>query len=261
MTWIVIEGVDCSGKSSVSDIYKQKKYEIHHMSAPDKKFSEPGYAGVSYLDECLETYMHFDGKDVVFDRSIYGEMVWPDVYGRKNQLSSEDIEVLRELEQNNNTEYILMSPTDYEAHWQRCVESKQPLNRGQFNMSIALYDKLEKRFSFQKKVLSDYNEDMINNDKKDTDVILDPTPKEEDKSIYQLKLDEANAINLILSAKIVKRKGSIYDVIEKSIRAHLQEKLSNIFNNNNANNSLTNDEIFIFKKYVSKLKQTMEKKR
>ena len=266
MTWIIVEGIDRSGKSSIAEIYKNNGYEIYHMSAPDKKFNKPGYTGPSYLDECLDIYMHFDGKDVLFDRSIYGEMVWPDVYNRKSQLSSEDIEVLRELEYNNGTEYIFMSDPDFDAYWQRCVANNEPLDRGQFNLAVALYEKLEKRFSFVKRQLSDYNKDMKENeptitDSKQTELMpINEVGIKENKSIYQMKLEEANAINMILSSKIIKKNGKIYENIEKSIRVHLQEKLSDIFSSKIKNNILTDEEVFIFRKYVDRLKYKMENK-
>ena len=265
MSWIIVEGIDRSGKSTVAEMYKEQGYEIYHMSAPDKKYSEPGYTGPSYVDECLEIYMHFDGKNVLFDRSIYGETIWPDIYGRKNQLSSEDFEVLRELEANNETKYIFMSDPDFEAHFQRCVKDKEPLNRNQFNMAVALYERMEKRFSFEKKQLSDYNKEMKEKElaKPSEKAELVPTTTKEvcNKSIHQLKLDEANAINTILTSKIIKKKGKAYDAIESSIRTHLQDKLSNIFSANTEAENLTKEEVFIFKKYVNQLKQKMENKR
>jgi len=257
MAWIIVEGIDRSGKSSVAEMYKQDGYEVFHMEAPDEKYREPGYTGPSYLDECMDIYMHLDGKDVIFDRSPYGELVWPDVYGRKNQLSSEDIEILRELETSNNARYIHMSDPDYEAHWQRCVDNKEPLNRSQFNAAVALYDKLEKRFSFERKQLSDFK-DLSKSTLKEVEPLKTETKPVEKKSIHQLKLEEANAINTLLLARIVKKKGEAFDKLEGSIRSHLQDKLAGIFSGN-SKNTLTDEEIFIFKKYVDKLKQTMEK--
>ena len=259
MSWIVLEGIDRSGKSTVADFYKEQGYEIHHMDAPSKKFSEPGYVGPSYLDECMETYIHFDGKNIVFDRSVYGETVWPDVYGRKSQLSSEDLEVLREYEENNDAEYVFMSDPDFEAHWQRCVANKEPLNRNQFNVAVALYEKLETRFSFEKKQLSDYKE-LSKEEPKAEEIKEGVVIKAADnkKSIHQLKLEEANAINSLLSSRIVKKKGSAFDIIESSIRDHLQGKLSNIFGNNDNKSNLTNEEVVIIKQYVKQLKQKLE---
>ena len=46
--WIILEGLDRTGKSSVADYYRQQGYEVVHMSAPDKKYSQSGYTGPSY---------------------------------------------------------------------------------------------------------------------------------------------------------------------------------------------------------------------
>ena len=94
MAWIILEGLDRTGKSTVAELYKRQGYEVVHMSAPNKKFTQPGYTGPSYLDEMIDIYMKYSHKDVCFDRSPYGETVWPFVYGRKAQLSEEEIESL-----------------------------------------------------------------------------------------------------------------------------------------------------------------------
>ena len=98
MSWIILEGIDRSGKSSVANLYKAKGFELIHMDAPDKKYIEKGYAGPSYVDDMMEMYLSYDNKDVIFDRSIYGECIWPHVYGRDPMLSEDDFEMLREFE-------------------------------------------------------------------------------------------------------------------------------------------------------------------
>lgn len=269
MAWIILEGIDRSGKSTVASYYEKQGYEVFHMSAPDKKYSVPGYTGPSYIDDCLDIYMHFDGKNVVFDRSIYGEMVWPDVYGRETQLSYDDFEALRELEKSNNTQYILMSDPDFDAHWQRCVNNKEPLTRGQFNSAVAFYDKLATRFDFKRLSLADMKKELAI-----TDEVVKPTNtpsadkvtvkadviQDTNKSINQLKLEEANAINSILLGPILKKKGKVFSDIENSIRAFLQDRLASIFSASHSQKSFTEEEISILKLYVERLKQKMEKK-
>jgi len=91
MAWIFIEGLDRTGKTTVSELYKKQGYEVVHFSAPSKKYKVAGYAGPSYIDDIMEMYLSLDGKDVVFDRSSYGELVWPKVYGREPELNLEDL--------------------------------------------------------------------------------------------------------------------------------------------------------------------------
>ena len=264
MAWIIIEGVDRSGKSTAAEYYKESGYEVFHMSAPDKKYSEPGYTGPSYQDECMDTYMHFDGKDVVFDRSIYGEKVWADVYGRKSMLSIEDFEPLKEMEESNQTEYILMHDPDFDAHWQRCVDDKEPLNRGQFNMAVGLYERLQKGHSFIPRELSFYADKLkeveepeaVEAEPSVTKVEKTPT----NKSIHQLKLEEANAINNILNSRIVKKRGSAYDSLEKSIRSHLQSKLADLFGNETKNKGFTDKEVEILKVFIKRITDKQESK-
>ena len=143
MSWIVIEGLDRTGKSTVADYYRAKGFEVIHMSAPNKKFSSPGYAGPSYLDETVELLMSKDSQNVVWDRSWYGEShIWPSVYGRASQLSEDELEIIREFEDRNQTIRILMFDPNVEAHWKRCVDNKEPLTRVQFDHARQLYSKM-----------------------------------------------------------------------------------------------------------------------
>ena len=160
MAFILIEGIDRSGKSSVAKYYRSQGYEVVHMSAPDKKYFNDKYVGPSYLDECVDMYMKYSGKDVVFDRTPYGELVWPDIYGRKPMLDLEDIEVLREMEDSNDAIRILMCDPDFDAHWKRCVENNEPLNRPQFNKAAAYYERLTSSHNFNLRCLGDFEEDI-----------------------------------------------------------------------------------------------------
>jgi len=101
VAWIILEGLDRSGKSTLAEIYKNQGFQIVHMEAPNKRYFKPGYAGASYLEEILEMYSKYAGKDVVFDRSPYGELVWPEIFGRQALLDDEDFEYLRQIEFNN----------------------------------------------------------------------------------------------------------------------------------------------------------------
>ena len=92
MAWKVICGIDRSGKSTVAEFYKTQGYEVIHLSAPDKKYSRSGYVGNTYFEDMIELLMSKTGKDVFWDRSWYGERVWPFVYGREPQLTEEDVE-------------------------------------------------------------------------------------------------------------------------------------------------------------------------
>ena len=261
MTWIIIEGIDRSGKSSVAEHYKKQGYLVHHMSAPSKKYTQPGYTGPSYADDCMELYLSLDGKNVVFDRSIYGERVWPDVYGRKHQLDSDDFEVLKEIEANNETQYILMHDSDFEAHWNRCQRDSEPLNRNQFNMAVALYEKVATAHSFNKMQLSEFSIEVDESEEvkqeKEVEKCKVKEKKQYQKSVHQIKLDEANAINDILSSKILKKKDEIYIDIENGIRDYLNTRLSNIFGQSDKNISFTKEEVLVLKTYVDRLKQRM----
>lgn len=263
MGWIILEGLDRSGKSSVAELYASKGYESFHFDTPDKKYFDLDYVGPSYLDECVDLYMSLSGRDVVFDRSIYGETVWPEVYGRKSQLSHEDVEVLQEIEDANDCQRILMEDPNFEAHWQRCVTNKEPLTRAQFNKGVAYYDRLSGMHSFKKYQLSDFEEGLkqlegIPKKGTKTEVAAKVTAKAEiakNVTEQQRKLEQANAINSILTAKIIKKKGPIFENIEKDVRNFLQERLSIILGTNIKTKSFSEEEIYILKTYAQRIKE------
>lgn len=273
MAWIILEGLDRTGKSTVAELYKRSGYEVVHFNAPDKKYLNPDYSGPSYLDEIVDLYMKYNGKDVVFDRSVYGEFVWPFVYNRKSQLTKEDLEVLQDFESQNMVERYLLYDAGIEAHWKRCVDNKEPLTRAQFNQANVFFDKMARTFNFEKKQLSDFGAlqksvtvDLSQNEPvraveqavpAATVAIPAPKPTETEKAVF--KLETANAINDILSKRIIKSKGTAYDALEKEVRDFLGHKLSTIFGEDKS--EFSQDEVQILKIYVKQLKQKLESKK
>lgn len=286
MSFIVLEGLDRTGKSTIAELYKKKGYEIVHLSAPDKKYKQPGYAGPSYLDDMLELVMAYDGKNVVWDRSWYGELVWPHVYGRDPHLSEEDLDVLQEFEQRNDVQKILMIDPDAEEHWRRCAENNEPLTRPQFTLASKLFDKLAHNYNFIPRQLSDFGTELTKSKSEDSSSIeesaepqpvverKDPTdtcseqaivtvsPQEEDsKTKEQAILEKANAINSVLSKRIIKQKGAVFDLIESDIKRYLNEQLKILFNSGTTLEEVfTRDEIIVLKLYVKKILEKQKEK-
>jgi thymidylate kinase len=288
MAWIFIEGLDRTGKTTVCDLYKKQGYEVVHFSAPSKKYTEPGYAGISYVDEVMALYLTLDGKDVVFDRSSYGELVWPKVYKRAPQLTLEDIDALREIEKQNKTKYILMHDPDLASHWKRCVANKEPLDRDQFKHAHGLFlSELNIKWGFAMQTLQEYNIHFLLDDetrKKAEELAKNSTtttiqegnstttitatsvatndPKTPKLSPEQSRLEKANAINDVLSKKIVKGRGKTYDDIENSIRSFLNTELGKILGQNNEQ-TLNAQEIEFIKALVKRAheKETSNGKR
>lgn len=276
MSWVILEGIDRSGKSTVAELYKEQGYEVVHFSAPDKKFLQPGYAGPSYADEILEMYMTYDAHDVIFDRSIYGELVWPHVYGRKPMIEEDDIEMLKEFEDRNAVQRILMIDPDKEGHWKRCVDNKEPLNVNQFKVADKIYEKLAHEHLFLPRQLSDFDGQKasdrktsgptekakadpkgplkdINNDSKSNDRPVLEKIKEEAPKGRQGKLEKANAINQLLSKRIIRQKGDIFDSLEVDLRKYLDVKLGEIFGSTTDMKSFTEQEIQVLKIFCQRL--------
>jgi len=289
MSFIVLEGLDRTGKSTVAELYRKRGFEVIHMSAPDAKYNEPGYSGPSYLDDILDLYMKYDNKDVIFDRSIYGEWIWPHVYGRKAMLSDDDLEILQEFEDRNQVEKILLVDPDVEAHWKRCVENKEPLTRPQFNIASKLFTKLAHNFNFMPRQLSDFKPETPDSKSDDTTSLKkseDPQPidarkvstsegdsdttipgkagevskTEDGKTKEQNILEKANAINTILSKRIVKQKGATFDLIESNIKDYLNHQLKTLFNGGTSIKELTNDEVLVLKLYAKRILDKQKEK-
>ena len=273
MAWVVCEGVDRSGKSTIANLYKNKGYKVVHMSAPSKKYNEPGYAGPSYLDDVLDIVMQHDGEDVFWDRSWYGEEVWPHVYGRDPQLTPEDIEIIQEFESRNDTKRLLMIDPDAQAHWQRCVDNKEPLNISQFRLASTLFNKMAHTYNFIPSQLKDFVNEAANNkqnsptDKQeDTTVekgqsktpapvlVVNSSPKVEAVSELD-KLEKANAIRDVISKRILKQKGEIFDTLENELKNFLKMQLSNIFTDKQTKNTFSDEEIQVLKVFCQRLKE------
>lgn len=277
MGFIILEGLDRSGKSTVAEYYKQQGYEVVHMGAPHKKFFETGYAGPSYLEEIVEMYNVYAGKNVVFDRSPWGELIWPEIFNRMPLLNEDDFEYLAQLEYNQDAKRYLMVPSDTEAHWKRCVDNKEPINRIQFLQAGRAYDKLENERNFERKQLSDFkalaeeNKSSKKNKKADEKIqkndkgvkgngrdVDSPSIEETgDRRTMVEKLDKANAIRSILDNKILKKKGEVFENLEEDIRDFLALQLKELFEPNNIK-TFTGDEVIILKNMAQRIKQKME---
>ena len=271
MAWLVLEGVDRCGKSSVAEFYKKKGYEVIHLSAPDKKYITPGYAGPSYFDDLMELLMEKTGKNVVWDRSWYGELVWSLVYDRVPQLIEEDIDSIREIEIHNDTTRMLLMDPDIQAHWKRCVDNKEPLTLQQFNLARRLYSQDAHKYNFVVTSLPKFRE--INGEPVEVKVaptnpalavpVSAPIPVvstlEKNESMKgptkeQTRLEQANAINSILKSKrIFKQTGNEFDLVEDQVRGFLNSKLGELLGSESSSD-LSKEDIFIVKEFVKRLK-------
>lgn len=281
MAFVILEGLDRVGKTTVAELYRSQGYDVIHFSAPAKKYTTPGYTGPSYVEDILAMLVSLSGKDVVFDRSWYGETVWPFVYGRNALLTLEDIEMIREIEDQNQPSRILLHDPDMRAHWQRCLDNKEPLDGVQFKTARELFYKMAEQHGFTLKTKDDFVhiKDGQTIDKPRLEqTVLPPTGDQSDIPATKLKsnsqdsdrlergrdmdsltpeqkrLAEANAINDVLSKSIVKLKGEHYASIEAKIRSFLNQELATLLGTSQPvqTNSLTDDEIKIFRALIKR---------
>lgn len=264
MALIILEGIDRTGKSSVAQHFQDKGFEVVHMSAPAK-----GTTSDAYMGEMVDLLTSFAGKDVVLDRSHYGETLWPIIYGRTSLLSGDDIEALREIEDSLDVERILMHDPNVEAHWKRCVDNKEPLTKVQFIKARTLYSAMADKYGFTRKTLNDFPEAAqlaaqvtatSNNGSNDSKVPSDelpasPTGLSDNRTPQQMKLDRANAINDVLAKRIIKGKGGVYDELERSVRGYLNTELGKLFGAQQPNKGeFSSQEVELLKFFCERLK-------
>lgn len=264
MAWIILEGLDRTGKSTVAELYKERGFEVVHMSAPDKKYMQPGYTGPGYVDELMSLYLNYSGKDVVFDRSPYGEFVWPEVYGRQPQLSQDDLEALIEIEDQNQVSRILMYDKNVDLHWKRCVENNEPMDRKQFIKARALFERVSTNYNFDKKELTDFLPrdtiyKMTSNGSAQASKPVEPKVEQVKEQVNPVsKLERANAINSVLAARIIKKKGDIYDALESDVRNYLTDRLNTLLGGETK--GFTDSEVRLLKLYCQRMKDKLEGK-
>ena len=77
------------------------------------------------------------------------------------------------------------------------------------------------------------------------------------KTPQQLKLERANAINEILSKRIIKGKGQVFDELERSVRGFLNNELGKLFGNDNklSTDSFSKEEVQLLKFFCERLKE------
>ena len=208
---------------------------------------------------------------------------WSAVYRRLPLLNDEDLELLREFEEQNSTTRILMHDPDKDAHWQRCVDNKEPLDGSQFLSARAMYYEMGKKYSFELKTVKDFEDGSTKN--KGSDILPDLGSESADKAGLnnrvknasisnetkdlnrsfatltpeQLKLGQANAINEVLSKRIVKSKGEAFDTIESKIRSFLNLELGTLLGNQGKTPEpklpFSKDEIDFLKALVTRAKE------
>jgi hypothetical protein len=277
MALVLLEGLDRTGKSTVATYFESLGFESIHLSAPAK-----GTSSDNYLQQMIDLLSQGAHKDIVLDRTHYGELIWPQIFGRKPLLDEEQIEILREVEDSVGVQRIWMTDDNLTAHWQRCVDNKEPLDKAQFTRARGLYSSMAQKYGFEKVTLQTFvkqfpDAQAIVDQSKASELesktlqvsvsetttsitevdtakpISNTSVKYPNKTPQQHKLEVANAINEILSKRILKTKSPIYDDLEVELRNFLNTKLGKLLGGSDPNElSLTQDEIKFYKTMYKK---------
>lgn len=276
MALVLLEGLDRTGKSTVASYFETLGFERIHMSAPPK-----GTTSDDYLQQMVDLLGSAAHKDIVLDRTHYGELVWPQVYSnpqkpRKALLDEEQIEILREIEDSVGVQRIWMTDNAIDAHWKRCVENNEPLDKSQFTRARALFSSMAHKYGFEPitlpQFLAKFPDAKEHADQQTAEALEQKTlqvtssgdktvvtevdvskpvsstaAKYPGKSPEQHKLEVANVINDILSKPILKGKNPVYSDLENEIRAFLNAKLGRLLGGGSSETSLNSDEVRFYK--------------
>jgi hypothetical protein len=224
-------------------------------------------------------------KDIVMDRTHYGELVWPQIYNRKALLTDDDIEAIREVEASVGVQRLWFTDDNLSAHWQRCIDNKEPLDKAQFTRARGLFSSMASQYGFEKVTLQTFLKQfpeaqaiademagtalatktvqVTGSGDNQVTTVVDATAepisttgvKHTKKSAQQQKLDVANAINYIMSKRILKTKSTVYDDIENEIRHFLNSKLGKLLGGESSELSFTQEEVQFYKTMYKKAKQ------
>ena len=124
MSLVLLEGLDKCGKTTVAEYFKKQGYKYVHMTTPPK-----GISKVEYFADMMSVILATAGKNVIIDRSWYGECVWPLIFNRESLLSGWDIFLLDQLCKtlhSGNIRKIYMYDDNKEAHIARLLQFKEP---------------------------------------------------------------------------------------------------------------------------------------
>lgn len=124
MSLILLEGMDKVGKSTVAQHFVDNGYEYIHMSSPPKYISREDYLALMFT-----IVANTANKNVVIDRTWYGELVWPYAYGRTPLLFDHEVKLIDnmcETLHNGIVQKIYMHDDNVDGHKYRMLKFKEP---------------------------------------------------------------------------------------------------------------------------------------
>lgn len=137
---IYIEGVDCTGKSTLATELsmrcKPSAPILHHRGKP--------LTGSS-LDEYLESISWYDprnGHDLIVDRGWLSEIVYSQVYGRPTDMDDFKRNWLVDWYRQAGCQYVLCVRRDEEGLIAENVAKAEPLSPSQLRRAMSLYHSL-----------------------------------------------------------------------------------------------------------------------
>lgn len=152
--FIIIEGLDRSGKSTLSEeISKIFGFKVVHCSKP--KTNDP-------YKEYVDLFKEYDGQNVVFDRFYLGEYVYSNLYRGGCPITDFQFWVLDMMAQ-KNTSLLIYSKTDLEVIYNRCVLTNESVDDFNYKTDLekahGLFNEVIFNKTFLTPIIYDSNKD------------------------------------------------------------------------------------------------------
>lgn len=192
--------------------------------------------------------------------------------GKPSRLSEEEFFLLEELSEEIGAKRVLITPSDAsekEVIAQIASSYSKRFTNFSAMESVKIYNSMRSLVDRGYEVLtvkSIVGGEVDKTVKKPQDDLMSlPDPKaplvssDLSADVFS-RLEMANAINDVLSKRIIKKQGGAYDEIERHSREYLKAKLEGLFNPE-ASGGLSAEDVSMVKAFVKQLKNKMESKK
>lgn len=152
---IVVEGPNNVGKTTFINefVKKYKDFTVVHTDGNTPNDYE-------YYSKCLNNHLNTD-VNIIYDRLHVGEMVYPELYGRKAKITKEEYEIL--CKNYNNVIYVFID-ADIVFKRQGFINKNETLNIDEVISEATLFTKYYNELKHTNKVYHIYNSlDTIEN--------------------------------------------------------------------------------------------------
>lgn len=132
---IIIEGIDRTGKSTLADAIAEKVGgEVIHSSKPTRH-------PLREYETRLKDYVPGTGQHLILDRWHVGELVWPEIFGRKSEYDFAMFAHTEMFLRSRGALLVYATRDDHEQHARELIEFGEPIDWDQAARALDLFDR------------------------------------------------------------------------------------------------------------------------